>query len=124
MIPLDEVVPAGEHVDVVKIDVEGAELAVLQGMTRIINEHRDLVIIAEFGSSHLKAAGITSAQWFAAFYEFGFEAFAIDELTSAMSPRSDRRIWKRPVPSIFCLAGRPRRFWLGCSDEDRLDYPF
>ena len=82
VIPLDEVVPAGERVDVVKIDVEGAELAVLQGMTRIINEHRDLVIIAEFGSSHLKAAGITSVQWFTAFYEFGFESFAIDELTS------------------------------------------
>ena len=42
-----------------KIDVEGAELAVLQGMTRIITENRDVVIIAEFGSSHLKAAGIT-----------------------------------------------------------------
>ena len=86
VITLDEVVPAGERVDVVKIDVEGAELAVLQGMTRIINEHRDLVIIAEFGSSHLKAARITAVQWFAAFYEFGFEAFAIDELTSECRP--------------------------------------
>ena len=82
VIPLDDVVPAGERVDVVKIDVEGAELAVLQGMTRIINENRDVVIIAEFGSSHLKAAGITPTQWFAAYNKYGFEAFAIDELTS------------------------------------------
>ena len=105
VIPLDEVVPVGERVHVVKIDVEGAELAVLQGMTRIINEHRDLVIIAEFGSSHLKAAEITPAQWFAAFYEFGFEAFAIDELTSTC--RSVRSSDMETIGSVNILFGRP-----------------
>jgi FkbM family methyltransferase len=105
VIPLDEVIPAGERADVVKIDVEGGELAVLQGMTRIINEHRDLVIIAEFGSSHLKAAGITSAQWFAAFYEFGFDAFAIDELTSACRPVGPSDM--ETISSVNILFGRP-----------------
>lgn len=104
VVPLDDVVQAGERVDVIKIDVEGAELAVLHGMTRIITENRDLVIIAEFGSSHLKAAGITPLQWFAAFYEFGFEAFAIDELTSQC--RAVRPADMETIDSINILFAR------------------
>ncbi len=76
---LDDIVPKGERVDVVKIDVEGAELAVLAGMTRIIAENPQVAIIAEYGPSHLRETDISPETWFAAFQDHGFGSFLIDE---------------------------------------------
>lgn len=45
------------HVDVAKIDVEGAEHLVLKGMEGIIARNPHLKIIMEFAPSHLKRAG-------------------------------------------------------------------
>jgi FkbM family methyltransferase len=79
--PLDELVPAGERVDVIKIDVEGAELKALRGMSRIVRENPDIAIIAEFGRRHLEDTGTSPEQWFGAFRSDGFDAYSIDEIT-------------------------------------------
>ncbi len=84
--PLDDLVQPGARVDLVKIDVEGAELAVLEGMTRVIADNPELAIIAEFGPSHLKATNIAPETWFSAFRERGFDAFVIDELSAECWP--------------------------------------
>jgi len=42
--PLDQVLPAAQHVDLIKIDVEGAELEVLRGAVATISRYRPLVI--------------------------------------------------------------------------------
>jgi len=42
---VDDLVPAGEVVGVVKIDVEGAELDVLRGMSRILGRDRPVVLL-------------------------------------------------------------------------------
>ena len=81
VVRLDDVLPTGARVDVVKIDVEGVELDVLAGMTRILRENPDLAIIAEFGPAHLRRAQITPDAWFEAFHMHGLEAYAIDELS-------------------------------------------
>jgi FkbM family methyltransferase len=86
VLPLDEVVPRGQRVDLVKIDVEGAELAVLEGMRRVIADSPELAIIAEFGPSHLKATQISPEAWLSAFRNYGFEAFVIDELSAECRP--------------------------------------
>jgi hypothetical protein len=97
-------VPKGERVDLVKIDVEGAELAVLEGMTRVIAENPDIAIIAEFGPSHLKANQIAPERWFSAFRDRGFDAFAIDELSSDCPPADLRKL--ADIESINILFGR------------------
>jgi FkbM family methyltransferase len=81
VVPLDDLVPPGERVDVVKIDVEGAELDVLRGMSRIIRDNPDLAIIVEFAPSHLKASMTNTEQWFSSFRAHGFDGYAIDELS-------------------------------------------
>src|SRR5262249_14192004 len=84
--PLDDLLESGERVDLVKIDVEGAELAVLAGMTRIIAENPDIAIIAEFGPSHLRATKTTPEHWFSSFRDHGFEPSVIDELSGQCRP--------------------------------------
>lgn len=81
VLALDDVLSPNERVDVVKIDVEGAELEVLAGMDRIIKDNPDLAVIAEFGPSHLKRAGIDPLSWFQAFEAHGLIAYVIDELS-------------------------------------------
>ncbi len=78
---LDEVLGRAATLDVVKIDVEGAELDVLAGMAGLLEANADIAIVAEFGPSHLQRVGIAPEAWLAAFAACGFEAWAIDETT-------------------------------------------
>ena len=49
------------HIDIAKIDVEGAEPLVLKGMKNIIAKNDDIKIILEFAPVHLKRGGVDPA---------------------------------------------------------------
>lgn len=83
---LDDVVPAGTRIHVIKLDVEGSELDVLFGMERVLAENPELAIVAEFGPSHLKRTGQSAEDWTGAFAERGFDLFTIDESNASVSP--------------------------------------
>ncbi|PIB93420.1 FkbM family methyltransferase [Caulobacter sp. FWC2] len=105
VVRLDSVAPA-QRMDVVKIDVEGAELDVLAGMSGLIAKNKDLAIVAEFGPEHLKRVGQTPAQWFKAFADAGFKAYIIDETTGAAGPTSAKAAAKVVSANIaFVRAG-------------------
>ncbi|ATC23957.1 FkbM family methyltransferase [Caulobacter vibrioides] len=87
VVRLDDVAPA-KRLDVVKIDVEGAELDVLAGMKGVIAKNPDLAIIAEFGPEHLARVGQTPVQWFKAFGDAGFKAYMINETSGDCEPTS------------------------------------
>ena len=80
---LDDVLQAARRVDVVKIDAGGAELAVLEGMNHILANHRDIVLIVEYGVPHLQRIGISPVEWFGRFFAHGLTLFAFDEQTGA-----------------------------------------
>ncbi len=79
VVQLDNVLPRAQHIDVAKIDVEGAELDVLHGMSRVSTENPDIVIIAEYGPSHLVRVGVTTEQWLSTFSSQGFQGYVIEE---------------------------------------------
>ncbi len=73
---LDNLVP--DAVDLVKIDAEGMELAIVEGMSRLL-ENESLAIVAEFGFEHLQKSNITAEEWSGFFRKQGFESFRINE---------------------------------------------
>ena len=83
---LDSLVAPGGRVDLVKIDVEGAELAVWLGMQRVVADNPDIAVVLEFGPSHLRKAGQSIAGWFETLQSTGLKAWEIDEASGMVRP--------------------------------------
>ncbi len=86
VVRLDDVISTTAPLNVVKIDVEGAELDVLAGMSGHIAANPGIAIIAEFGPSHLERLGISPESWWSAFASYGFRVFGIAEPTGVCAP--------------------------------------
>jgi FkbM family methyltransferase len=72
-VALDALFAPGEaRVDVIKMDVEGGELSVWQGMRRVLRESPDLRVMMEFSPAALEAAGTPGAALLAACRRDGF----------------------------------------------------
>lgn len=64
----------GRRISAIKIDVEGAELAVINGAKNIIREHQP-AIVCEVFDDHLRRHGHTSEQLMQCLIQFGYECF-------------------------------------------------
>lgn len=76
----------GIRLEVVKIDVEGAELDVLAGMAALTEQNPDIALVAEFGPAHLARVGVAPEDWLAAFAAKGFAPYAISEPWGVCAP--------------------------------------
>ena len=74
---LDSQIPPGTRVDLVKLDVEGAEPLVWRGAERIRRENPDIVFVVEWSASHLERAGFEPAAVMAEIRAAGFAPFLI-----------------------------------------------
>lgn len=77
--PLDSVVDPAARVSLIKVDVEGAELDVIRGAKRLLENAPECSVVAECGPSHLKRIGVSTQDWLAEFAAHGFESYAITE---------------------------------------------
>lgn len=100
---LDDIVGQG-RVDMVKLDVEGYELEALAGMGQLLRRNRDMVLIVEFGPSHLERAGIAIADWFQAFRDHGLEIWEIAEETGRITTLRSSGL--KDIESVNLLIGR------------------
>lgn len=76
-VPLDELLAA--PVDLVKIDVEGAELEVLAGMSRLLEETPELRLVVEWNPACLRAAGYEPQRLPLELESHGFQLSLLDE---------------------------------------------
>lgn len=113
VVRLDDVVPARDRVNLVKIDVEGAEMDVVKGMRRVLEDNPDIAVVAEFGISHLRRVGLTSKEWFGAFEAHGLRGFTIEEPTGGCKPADIQKL--EAIESANIAFVRPGR-----SAEQRL----
>jgi FkbM family methyltransferase len=88
---LDESFAPEERVDLVKMDVEGAEPLVWRGMQRVLRENADIEIILEWSSSHFRRAGEDPVAFMAEIRAAGFNPFVIsdDGPASHLAPLPD-----------------------------------
>jgi FkbM family methyltransferase len=94
-----------EHIDVVKIDVEGAEQWVLKGMKRIILNNPEIKIIMEFAPVHIKRSGSDPSDFIREIRDMGLDIQLIDEETGKIRDISDDELCG--VYSANVLLGRP-----------------
>lgn len=80
-------VPRDQCVDLVKIDVERAQLAAPEGIAGVIADEPEFMIVAEFGPLYFNEICISPEEvWFSTLCDRAFKAFAIDELPVQWSP--------------------------------------
>jgi FkbM family methyltransferase len=106
--PLDELIPKTTKVNVIKIDVEGAELDVIKGAEKTLVRSADCALVAELGPSHLKRVGISLAEWLGAFERFGLKSFAIEEPYGEVKAADPG--WLAEQHSVNMLFCRPGSF--------------
>ena len=76
---LDEVVGPGERIDLVKIDVEGAEPRVWRGMARVRQDNPRLTIVMEWSSTPFAQTGESEKAFMDEIVSDGFEVSVIEE---------------------------------------------
>jgi len=101
---LDAIVPGPDAVDLVKIDVEGAEDLVLEGMRDGLRSRRYRALILELHPGQLRARGIDPAICLRGLADLGYRGWTID-----VSPAAYRRALDPGTPIDDLL--RPLDHW-------------
>lgn len=104
VVRIDDVVPATQKVDLLKIDAEGAELQVIESATGLIERNAELAIIVEFGPAHLERTGVAPSDWLKAFAARGLQYRAIDSISGKLEHWDTERLLA--CDSINLLFGR------------------
>lgn len=89
---LDEALAGEDHVDVVKIDAEGAEPLVLRGMTEILHRSPNIRILMEFAPVHLRRAACEPSTLIKQIRSLGFTIAAVNEQTGELMSVSEEEL--------------------------------
>ena len=74
------------NINFIKMDVEGAEPAVIEGMSRLLSKNKKLKMVTEFSSNNLKRSGIVLQEYLKLLIKHGFKLFNIDERNGKIKP--------------------------------------
>ncbi len=69
------------RIDVIKVDAEGAEMAILQGMSRLLASNPNLIFITEFLPRAIRAFGHSPREYVKRIAEYGFKIDRVIEET-------------------------------------------
>ncbi len=83
-ITLDNFFKSNTHIDLIKIDIQGAEVRALKGGQKIIKENENLKIITEFWPKGLKLCGNSAEEYTRFILKNNFKIFEINEQTKSI----------------------------------------
>lgn len=66
-------------IDFIKMDIEGGEMAALNGMSNLIKKNKNLKIVTEFCPYYLRRAGSSPEEFLYKLVAYGFKLHVIDE---------------------------------------------
>jgi FkbM family methyltransferase len=92
-------------IDLVKMDVEGWEMRVLEGMPETIRRNPNLKIITEFSPHYLQKSGCSPAGFLEKLKDCGFKLYIIDEENETTKLADAGSIIKTPpraAPNLYC----------------------
>jgi FkbM family methyltransferase len=80
------------QIDFVKMDIEGSEMAAVQGMYSILRKGRDMKIITEFNPMILKAFQVDPEEYLKLLLVHNFKIYLIDEKQRKIQPTDITRL--------------------------------
>ena len=89
------------QVDIIKMDIEGAEYHALLGMRELIRRNPDLQIIMEFAPEHIRRAGREPEALLALIHELGFTVYLINEVSAQAEPVKDEELLQAYSVNIY-----------------------
>ena len=76
---IDDYFPSGTSIDVIKMDVQGAEAAAFHGMERTLKENTDIKVIWELSPKQLIDAGTSARELLTWLGSLGFAFTIVDD---------------------------------------------
>ena len=76
----------GNRIDIIKTDIEGAEIAAFQGMREILKKNDDLKILTEFWPEAIRTFGYSPEEGLSELIKLGFGLFHISQLKGETIP--------------------------------------
>ncbi|HKV05092.1 MAG TPA: FkbM family methyltransferase [Candidatus Acidoferrales bacterium] len=107
----------GEKVDVIKMDAEGAEMAILGGMRELLARNPELTLLTEFFPRAIRGFGGAPEEFLSQLVQCGFRIHPIDEDRDAVESIDPARVFEliepliqegaaRDVINLLCLRGK------------------
>lgn len=100
------------NIDFVKMDIEGAEMNALEGMTKTIRENKNLGIITEFRPRFLEIGRYSPVSFLERLAAYGFRLYLVNDERETIEPRTVDDIMRlfqddsqRVAVNIFCEKG-------------------
>ena len=105
---IDEYFPSGSSIDVIKMDVQGAEAAAFHGMERALKENIKIKIVWELSPAQLLDAGTSASELLAWLEHLDFSFTIVDDATGEVRDASKSDVMESCPKDSFLniLCGR------------------
>ena len=98
-------------IDFIKMDVEGAERLVIEGMSSILQRIKSIKMMIEFSPILIKKLGIEPLEYLQMIHEYGFDLYHMDARKKIILPVDSARLLREYTPkkgvgaNLLCVKG-------------------
>jgi len=104
-------------VNFAKIDVEGSEFGVIEGMKNLLQKTKDFIIMSEFNPSFIKKYGKEPEDYVEILLQHGFKFYHIDSREKTIKEIDYKVLLKKYTAenkgytNLLCVKGKPQMTW-------------
>lgn len=94
------------NINLIKMDIEGAEFHAIEGMSLILQKNKDIRVLTEFGPKYLKEFGIKPEKYIRLLIKNGFKIYNINEQREQLEPidvNKFLRKYNKYSTNLFCI---------------------